>query len=270
MQTSRAQWACFAEARTEGKDTPVEQFESIGILGDMLGLTSSGCRSSSPRTGHVRRLLFVHLEVYSSLLVGTWHVRCAILFMKPSRPFHQDCGQQCSSCLESSHGNTCRDRLELGESLDRFASSGQNSENIESDLACVRQYPSSASSVTYSLAERSALADRDNVTLLNTESWRDVGSQIAVPLLVSGVFGYEVEVFASDDNGSVHLGRDDLAGQDSSSNGDHAGEGAFLVCTSHISFLLLLCFAPPRIARPAPASRSTYRCKNPQWPSLAF
>lgn len=49
-------------------------------------------------------------------------------------------------------------------------------------------------------------------------------------LLVSGVLGDEVQVFAADDECTVHLGADDGAGEDTTPNGDHAGEGAFLVC----------------------------------------
>lgn len=86
------------------------------------------------------------------------------------------------------------------------------------------------------------MTDCDDVALLNTESWGHVGSQVAVSLLVSGVLGNEVKVLSSDDDGSVHLGRDDLAGQDSSSDGDHTGEWAFLVCISRISMLLFPCF----------------------------
>jgi len=93
---------------------------------------------------------------------------------------------------------------------------------------------------TYSLAQRSALTDCDNITLLNTESWGNVGGQIAVSLLISGVFGDKVEVFSSNDDRSVHLCRDDLAGQDSSSDGDHSSERALLVCKPLISTLFLL------------------------------
>jgi hypothetical protein len=39
-----------------------------------------------------------------------------------------------------------------------------------------------------------------------------------------------VEVFTADDDGTVHLGRDDTAGQDTTTDGDHTGEGALLVC----------------------------------------
>jgi len=54
--------------------------------------------------------------------------------------------------------------------------------------------------------------------------------QILVTLLISGVFGNEVEVFAADDEGSVHLGGDNSASQDTTTDGDVASEGTFLVC----------------------------------------
>lgn len=82
---------------------------------------------------------------------------------------------------------------------------------------------------TYSLAERSALANGNLVTLLNTESGRDVGGEVLVSLLVTGVLGDEVEVLSSDNEGSVHLGGNDGAGQDTATDGDGAGEGALLV-----------------------------------------
>lgn len=59
---------------------------------------------------------------------------------------------------------------------------------------------------TYSLAQRSALTNSHSVTILNTESGRNVGGQVAVSLLISGVLGDEVEIFSSDDQSSVHLG----------------------------------------------------------------
>lgn len=86
--------------------------------------------------------------------------------------------------------------------------------------------------VTYRLAQRSALANSDLVTLLDTEGGGDVGGQVLVSLLVSGVLGDEVEVLAADDEGTVHLGRHDGAGQDTTADGDEAGEGALLVCWS--------------------------------------
>jgi hypothetical protein len=57
-----------------------------------------------------------------------------------------------------------------------------------------------------------------------------VCGKVLMSLLVSGVFGNEVQVFSTDDQGSVHLGRDDGAGEDTASDRDHTGERAFLVC----------------------------------------
>ena len=53
--------------------------------------------------------------------------------------------------------------------------------------------------------------------------------QVLVSFLISGIFGYEVEIFTTDDKGSVHFGRNDCASQDTSADGDLAGERAFLV-----------------------------------------
>lgn len=47
--------------------------------------------------------------------------------------------------------------------------------------------------------------------------------------LVSRVLGDEVKVFASNDEGSVHLRGDNGTGQDAAADRDHAGEGTFLV-----------------------------------------
>jgi hypothetical protein len=38
-----------------------------------------------------------------------------------------------------------------------------------------------------------------------------------------------VEVFTADDDGTVHLGGDDTAGQDTATDRDHTGERALLV-----------------------------------------
>jgi hypothetical protein len=83
---------------------------------------------------------------------------------------------------------------------------------------------------TYRLAQRPALSNGNLVTLFNTESWRNMRSQILVPLLVSGVLGDEVEILATDDESTVHLGGDDGSGQDTATDRDIAGEGALLVC----------------------------------------
>jgi hypothetical protein len=82
---------------------------------------------------------------------------------------------------------------------------------------------------TYSLAERPALANGNLITLLDTESGGDVCSKVLVTLLVTGVLGDEVKVLSADDEGSVHLGGNDSAGQDTSTDGDKTSERALLV-----------------------------------------
>ena len=82
---------------------------------------------------------------------------------------------------------------------------------------------------TYSLAQRPALADRHLVTLLHTECRADVRRQVLVPPLVTRVLGHEVQVLPADDERAVHLGGDDGASQDTTADGDQAGEGALLV-----------------------------------------
>lgn len=48
-------------------------------------------------------------------------------------------------------------------------------------------------------------------------------------LLITVVLGDVVEVVPADDEGTVHLGGDDGAGQDTATDGDETGEGALLV-----------------------------------------
>ena len=52
-----------------------------------------------------------------------------------------------------------------------------------------------------------------------------------MPFLISGVFGYEVKVFAADDEGSVHLGGDYGACEDTTPYRNLAGKRAFFVFT---------------------------------------
>jgi hypothetical protein len=47
--------------------------------------------------------------------------------------------------------------------------------------------------------------------------------------LTPRVLGDKVEVFTTDDNGAGHLGRDDLSGEDTTTDRDETGEGALLV-----------------------------------------
>lgn len=59
--------------------------------------------------------------------------------------------------------------------------------------------------------------------------------QVVVTLLVPRVFGDEMEVFTTNNKGSVHFGGDNGAGEDTTTDGDLACEGAFLVCRIMIS-----------------------------------
>lgn len=77
-------------------------------------------------------------------------------------------------------------RLKLGELLDGLAGPGKHTEDVETD----------------SLGERSALANDDLVTRLDTESGGYVRGEVLVALLVTGVLGDEVEVLAADDKGT--------------------------------------------------------------------
>ena len=54
--------------------------------------------------------------------------------------------------------------------------------------------------------------------------------EVLVALLVTGVLGNKVEVLAADDQGAVHLGGHNGAGEDTAADGDETGEGALLVC----------------------------------------
>lgn len=119
-------------------------------------------------------------------------------------------------------------------------------------------------------------------------------------LLVTGVLWDEVKVLATDDESAVHLGGDDGSGQDTSTDGDLAGEWAllvwgaesvyvlffrlFFVCLDWTrsesfefgqpSFLRLLMRLAPLEVRPNSPYRalhvavSTNRCSFPRWRSL--
>ena len=59
-----------------------------------------------------------------------------------------------------------------------------------------------------------------------------------VALLITVVLGDEVEVLATDDDGALHLGGDDLSVQDAATDGNIAGEGALLVNVMTLNSLL--------------------------------
>lgn len=126
--------------------------------------------------------------------------------------------------------------LELGELLDGLVVAGQHTQNVETDLEYVLAFGFSRwvtrrgiRAGTYSLAQGTALANGNLVTLLNTESGGNMGGEVLVALLVTGVLGDEVKVLAADNESTVHLGGDDGAGEDTATDGDEASERALLV-----------------------------------------
>jgi hypothetical protein len=128
--------------------------------------------------------------------------------------------------------------LELAELLDRLASPGKHTEDVEAD----------------SLAERPALANGNLVTLNDTERGRDVGGEVLVPLLVTSVLGDEVEVFAADDDGTGHLGGDDGTSKDTATDRDETGEGALLVNVVALNGRLGRPEAQTNVLVPSPAT----------------
>ena len=102
--------------------------------------------------------------------------------------------------------------LELRELL-RLGRSNGNLQDVESN----------------GLGDWSTLTNNNNVTFLDTESWGNVSSQVLVSLLVSVVLWNVVQVFSSDDDGSVHLGGNNGTGQNLTSDRDVTDEWALLV-----------------------------------------
>ena len=70
-------------------------------------------------------------------------------------------------------------------------------------------------------------------------------------LLVTCVLGDEMEVFSADNQSSVHLGGNDGAGQDTTTDGDETGERALLVCGDLVSMLLSCAQTAPIPSRSA-------------------
>jgi hypothetical protein len=97
-----------------------------------------------------------------------------------------------------------------------------------------------------SLAQRSALTNSHIITLLDSKARRNVGGKVLVTLLVPIIFLDVVEVVTTkhalaqclkkkylgpipDDDGAMHFGRDNDAREDTSTDGDLAGERTLLV-----------------------------------------
>lgn len=82
---------------------------------------------------------------------------------------------------------------------------------------------------TNGLGKRTALSKGYNVSILDREGGGAVGRNILVPLLETTVLLDVMQVVPSNNNCSLHLRRNDLANQNSSTNGDVSSEGALLV-----------------------------------------
>jgi hypothetical protein len=80
-----------------------------------------------------------------------------------------------------------------------------------------------------SLGKGAALTNGDDISILDCESRRAVGSDILVSLLVTTVLSDVVQIISADDDCSLHLGRDDLSLQNSSTDGNVSSEGTLLV-----------------------------------------
>lgn len=79
------------------------------------------------------------------------------------------------------------------------------------------------------LGQGSALADDGDVSFFHGEGGGAVHGDVAMAFLVSVVLGHVVEVVPPDDDGPLHFCGDNDALEDLASDGDVAGEGAFLV-----------------------------------------
>lgn len=165
-------------------------------------------------------------------------------------------------------------RLEFCERLNGLAGTRQHTKNVETDLQ------SRYSSVRYShcfnsrhlhlfthrFAQRSALANSNLITVLYTKSWGNMRGQVFVSLLISRVFGYEVEVFPTDDESSVHFGRDDGASENTTADGDFTGKRAFLIFKTHTyqHWMLSTISVFKRLWSRVRIRKAQYQCTSPR------
>lgn len=75
--------------------------------------------------------------------------------------------------------------------------------------------------------------------------------KVLVTLLIPRVFGDEVEVFAADDESSVHFCGDDSSGKNSAADGDLSGERAFLIDVCALNGSLWCPEAQPNVLVPS-------------------
>ena len=81
----------------------------------------------------------------------------------------------------------------------------------------------------HGLGQGTTLSNGDNVSILHGEARAAVDVNILVPLLVTLVLGNVVKVIPANDNGALHLGRDNESLKDLSTDGNVTSEGALLV-----------------------------------------
>lgn len=86
-------------------------------------------------------------------------------------------------------------KLKLDELL-LGAAHGNDPEHVEAD----------------GLRKRTTLTNGDDITITDTESRRNVGSNVLVALLVTVVLRNVVEILAADDDRAVHLGGNNGSG----------------------------------------------------------
>lgn len=79
------------------------------------------------------------------------------------------------------------------------------------------------------LTEGTALSDGDNISFLGGKGRRAVSSNVLMTLFETTVLDNVVKVIPADNKGVLHLGGDDNALEDTSTDGNISGEGALLV-----------------------------------------
>jgi hypothetical protein len=89
-----------------------------------------------------------------------------------------------------------------------------------------------------SLRDGSTLAEDNDVSFLDLEARRDMDGEVAMSLGESVILLDVVEIVSSDDDGSVHLARDDHSLEDLASDRDIAGERTLLIHIDSIDGLL--------------------------------
>lgn len=77
-----------------------------------------------------------------------------------------------------------------------------------------------------------ALTNGSDITFLDRECWRNVSWNVAMTFFETTVLLHVVKIITADDDGAVHLGRDDNTLKDATTDGYIRGERALLVDVS--------------------------------------